>query len=63
MQSDSITNDTTTLPLPNPRARSVAISRVRSETAEYIVFNAPKTAPMPITIAMIEPSTVINVVS
>ena len=29
----------------------VAISRERSATAEYIVFSAPKTAPMPMTTA------------
>ena len=35
----------TTGPALKPRARSVAISRVRAATAEYIVFTAPKTAP------------------
>jgi len=63
MHKDSTTNEMTMLPLPNPSARSVAISRERSATAEYIVFSAPKTAPIPITTAMIEPSTVIRVVS
>ena len=33
---------------PNPSARSVAISRVRAATAEYIVRIAPKIAPRPI---------------
>src|SRR5262249_14252669 len=34
----SATNERTTAPAPNPIARSVAISRPRSDTAEYIVF-------------------------
>ena len=33
-----------------PSARRVPISRVRCETMAYMVFIAPKTAPMPITI-------------
>ena len=32
-----------------PRARRVPISRVRAATMAYIVFMAPKTAPMPMT--------------
>ena len=32
-----------------PSARSVPISRVREATRPYIVFIAPKMAPMPIT--------------
>ena len=63
MQSDSMTNETITLPAPNPSARIVAISRARSVTAEYIVLSAPNTAPMPITAATMEPSTVMSVVS
>ena len=63
MHRASTTKDTTILPLPKPRARRVAISRERSATAEYIVFSAPKTAPIPMTTATIEPSTVISVVS
>ena len=43
-------------------ARMVAISRERSETAEYMVLSAPNTAPMPITPATSEPSTVMRVV-
>ena len=63
MKSDSKTNERTTLPPPKPRARMVAISRVRSETAEYIVLSAPKTAPMPMTKATSVPRTRIIVVS
>ena len=44
--------DTTTAPLPNPSARSVAISRVRADTELYIVLSAPKTAPIAIRKAM-----------
>ena len=61
MQSASKTNDITTLPVPKPSARMAAISRARSATAEYIVFSAPKTAPMPMTAATMEPRTRINV--
>ena len=43
----STSTETTTGQLPNPSARSVAISRVRLATAEYIVLTAPKTAPIP----------------
>ena len=32
-----------------PRARSVPISRVRAATIAYMVFIAPKTAPIPMT--------------
>src|SRR5437762_2724694 len=63
MHSASMTNDITTLPAPKPSARMVAISRARAVTAEYIVLSAPKTAPMPITAATIEPRTVMSVVS
>ena len=42
----------TTGPLENPRARRVAISRVRAATAVYMVLMAPKTAPMPMRNAM-----------
>src|SRR5688572_7328347 len=54
-KSDSRTKDTITLPPPKPRARRVAISRVRSATAEYIVFRAANTAPSPITTATMDP--------
>ncbi len=46
-----------------PMARMVAISRERSETAEYMVLSAPMTAPMPMMTATRPPSTVISVVS
>jgi len=36
-----------------PSARSVAISRVRVDTAVYIVKMAPNTAPIPISTAMV----------
>src|SRR6266481_5713481 len=36
--SDSIITETTTAPLPKPRARKVAISRVRAETDNDFVF-------------------------
>ena len=58
-----MTKETTTLPAAKPSARIVAISRARSVTAEYIVLSAPKTAPIPMTAATIEPSTVMSVVS
>ncbi len=50
-------------PPPKPIARSTAISRERSETAEYMVLSAPKTAPRPITMATSVPSTVISLVT
>jgi len=56
----SASTETTTAPPPNPSARSVAISRVLEETAEYIVLTAPKIAPIPIRKAMIDPSVVIS---
>ena len=46
-RSASTSTDTTTPPAPKPIARSVAISRVRALTAEYIVFSAAKIAPRP----------------
>ena len=52
----SVSTEKTTAPAPNPRARKVAISRVREATAVYIVLMAPKTAPMPISTAMKYPS-------
>ncbi len=58
----SITNEKTTDGPPKPSARMVAISRPRSETAEYIVFKAPKTAPMAMMPATRPPSTVISLV-
>jgi hypothetical protein len=48
---DSTTNAVRMLTLENPSARSVPISRVRAATSAYIVFMAPSTAPMPITMA------------
>ena len=44
--SASIITETTTGTPPNPRARSVAISTVRAETAVYMVFRAANRAPM-----------------
>ena len=63
MSSDSTKNDSTIAPPPKPIARRTAISRERSETAEYMVLSAPKTAPSAITAATSEPSTVIRVVT
>src|SRR5882724_7816939 len=54
--------DVTTLADPKPSARMVAISRPRSETAEYIVFRAPKMAPMAMIAATNPPRMVISVV-
>ncbi len=51
------------LPPPNPSARSTAISRERSATAEYIVLSAPITAPSAITAATMPPSTVMSVLT
>ena len=45
--SASTSTDTTTPLAPKPIARSVAISRARALTAEYIVFSAAKIAPSP----------------
>jgi hypothetical protein len=45
--SASANIDTTTAAAPKPIARSVAISVVRTLTAEYIVLSAPNTAPRP----------------
>ena len=63
IRSASITNEKTTDGPPNPSARIVAISRPRSETAEYMVFSAPKTAPIAMMPATSPPSTVMRVVS
>ncbi|MEZ5283540.1 MAG: hypothetical protein R2712_01780 [Vicinamibacterales bacterium] len=54
--SDSASTDTTTEVVLKPSARRVAISRDRVETAVHIVRTAPKTAPMPISAAMANPS-------
>ena len=51
MHSDSTRNDTRMLVREKPRARSVAISRVRWATTAYMVFIAPNTAPTAITTA------------
>ena len=45
--ADSIMNDARIEARENPSARSVPISRVRAATSAYIVFIAPKIAPMP----------------
>jgi hypothetical protein len=60
MKSASKINETTIAAAPKPMARIVAISRDRSETAEYMVLSAPKIAPMPITPATRVPSTVMR---
>ena len=62
-RSDSTKNESTIAPPPKPIARRTAISRERSDTAEYIVLSAPNTAPRPITTAIRPPSTVISVVT
>jgi len=46
---DSRTKETMIETRPKPRARRVAISRVRADTAAYIVFMAPKQAPIAMT--------------
>ena len=51
--SDSTKTETTTDSGPNPIARSVAISRERVLTVEYMVLSAPNIAPT----AMIPPTT------
>ena len=61
MISDSTKNESTIAPPPKPIARRTAISRERSDTAEYMVLRAPKTAPRPMTTAIRVPSTVISV--
>ena len=61
--SDSTSTETTTDVVLKPRARSVAISRVRVDTAVYIVRMAPKTAPTAISTAMPKPTVRISVVS
>src|SRR6185503_6360525 len=43
---DSSTNEIRTTVREKPRARRVAISRVRADTCAYIVFIAPNDAPM-----------------
>ena len=47
VSSDSTRNETRIEPREKPIARSVPISAVRAWTAAYIVFVAPKTAPIP----------------
>ena len=59
----STINDMAMLPELKPRARMAAISRDRSETAEYIVFSAARTAPIPITNAIMDPMVSIRVVN
>ena len=63
MASDSTRKARTIAPPPKPMARRTAISRERSETAEYMVLRAPKTAPSPITTATSVPSTLMRVVT
>ena len=62
MRRASKRKDITMLKAPKPIARMVAISRERSDTAEYIVLSAPKTAPTPMIEATKVPRTVIKVV-
>ena len=47
-----VMTDTAMAAPPKPMARSVAISRARASTAEYMVLIAPKTAPAAITAPM-----------
>ena len=56
-RSDSTITENTTGSRANPRARRVAISREREETAAYIVLSAAKTAPPDIIATMIQPTT------
>ena len=60
IKSASIKKEKTTAAPPKPRARMVAISRPRSATAEYMVFRAPKTAPMAMTEATSPPRMVMS---
>ena len=55
--SDSIITDKTIGSRENPRARSVAISREREDTAAYMVLSAANTAPADIMATMIQPTT------
>ena len=55
ISSASASTETTTGAEPKPSARSVAISRVRADTAEYIVLSAANTAPRPISTAIVTP--------
>ena len=48
---------------PKPRARKVAISRVRAATALYMVFSAPKSAPNAISAVMNTPIFLMKLVS
>ena len=50
-------------PAPKPSARRVEISRVRDETAPYIVFSAPNSAPSAIMPAMKTPMDEMNLVT
>ena len=52
-----------TAPLPKPKARKVAISRVRVDTELYMVLSAPKIAPTAIKEAIKMPRVVMRVVS
>jgi len=54
-QSDSIMNETKIARREKPRTRSIAISCVRAETVAYIVFIAPKLAPIAIITPMNNP--------
>ena len=50
--TDSERKDARTLRGAKPRVSSTAISGVRDETAAYIVFTAPKTAPTAMTLVI-----------
>ena len=52
----STITETSTGRRPNPSARSVAISSVRDDTAEYMALMAPRMAPRPISNAMTPPA-------
>ena len=47
----STTNENRIARRENPSARRVPISRVRAATTAYMVFMAPKTAPIPMMMA------------
>ncbi len=52
MIAASARNENITLVGRNPRVRSTAISGPRAPTAAYIVFTAPKMAPIAMMLAM-----------
>ena len=63
MSSASVSTEITTGVEPKPSARNVAISRVRVDTAEYIVLSAANTAPRPISTAIVAPMVLTSAIS